>query len=116
MITGTVTAYREAIIRLSVRGPGGEEKTVEAVIDTGFAGIRIADRSRRKGPRYYHRVVEAERALNHSATFPQHPLRRQQQHDEEEEGGQVPQFLLARLFETHRRKRAGRREHRRERP
>ena len=39
MITGTVTAYREAIIRLNVRGPGGEEKTVEAVIDTGFDGI-----------------------------------------------------------------------------
>ncbi len=32
MITGTVTAYREAIIRLNVRGPGGEEKTVEAVV------------------------------------------------------------------------------------
>jgi len=39
MITGTVTAYREAIIRLNVRGPGGGEKTVEAVIDTGFDGI-----------------------------------------------------------------------------
>ena len=39
MITGTVTAYREGIIRLNVRGPGGEEKTVEAVIDTGFDGI-----------------------------------------------------------------------------
>ena len=39
MITGTVTAYREAIIRFNVRGPGGEEKTVEAVIDTGFDGI-----------------------------------------------------------------------------
>ena len=39
MITGTVTAYREAIIRLNVRGPGGGEKTVEAVIDTGFDGV-----------------------------------------------------------------------------
>ena len=38
MITGIVTAHREAIIRLNVRGPGGVEKTVEAVIDTGFDG------------------------------------------------------------------------------
>ena len=116
MITGTVTAYREAIIRLNVRGPGGEEKTVEAVIDTGFAGIRIADRSRRWWQCSYHKVVKAARSLNHPASFPQHPLRRQQQHHEEEEGGQVPQFLLVRLFETHRRKRAGGREYRRKRP
>jgi len=38
MITGVVTAYREAIIRLNVRGSNGEEKEIEAVIDTGFDG------------------------------------------------------------------------------
>jgi clan AA aspartic protease len=38
MITGTVTADREAIIRLTVRGPAGQERRVEAVIDTGFDG------------------------------------------------------------------------------
>lgn len=37
MITGIVTAAREAIVRLTVRGPGGQQK-VEAVIDTGFDG------------------------------------------------------------------------------
>lgn len=38
MITGVVTAYREAVIRLNVRGLSGEEKEIEAVIDTGFDG------------------------------------------------------------------------------
>src|SRR6266498_4365140 len=38
MITGTVTTDREAIIRLTVRGPAGQEQRVEAVIDTGFDG------------------------------------------------------------------------------
>ena len=36
MITGTVTSHREAIIRLIVRGPSGQEEEIEAVIDTGF--------------------------------------------------------------------------------
>jgi len=36
MITGVVTADREAVIRLSVRGPTDQEHEVEAVIDTGF--------------------------------------------------------------------------------
>jgi clan AA aspartic protease len=36
MITGVVTPYREAVIRLRVRGPAGNEEEVEAVIDTGF--------------------------------------------------------------------------------
>jgi len=38
MITGVVTADREATIRLSVRGPTGSEHAIETVIDTGFDG------------------------------------------------------------------------------
>lgn len=38
MITGIVTAYRQAIIRLLVRGPDGQEQEIQAVIDTGFDG------------------------------------------------------------------------------
>jgi clan AA aspartic protease len=38
MITGTVSAFREAIIRLVVRGPQGQEREIEAVVDTGFTG------------------------------------------------------------------------------
>jgi clan AA aspartic protease len=38
MITGTVTAEREAIIRLILRGPAGQQQKIEAVIDTGFDG------------------------------------------------------------------------------
>ena len=38
MITGIVTTYRQAIIRLTVRGPEGQEQEIEAVIDTGFDG------------------------------------------------------------------------------
>jgi clan AA aspartic protease len=36
MISGVVTPYREAVIRLRVRGPAGQEEEIEAVIDTGF--------------------------------------------------------------------------------
>ena len=39
MITGAVNADREAVIRLVVRGPGGQEEEREAVIDTGFNGF-----------------------------------------------------------------------------
>lgn len=39
MISGTVNASREAIIRFSVRGPDGQEQEIEAVIDTGFNGF-----------------------------------------------------------------------------
>ena len=39
MITGSVNANYEAIIHLSVRGPGGQEREVDAVIDTGFNGF-----------------------------------------------------------------------------
>ena len=38
MITGTVTAYLEAMIPLTVQGPGGQEHDIEALIDTGFDG------------------------------------------------------------------------------
>jgi hypothetical protein len=36
MIRGTVNARLEAVVRLRVRGPGGAELDVDAVIDTGF--------------------------------------------------------------------------------
>src|SRR5260370_4792165 len=38
MITGVVTADREAIIRLEVHGPGVQVEEVDAIIDTGFDG------------------------------------------------------------------------------
>ena len=39
MITGHVTAYREAIISLKVRGPKNRECAIDAVVDTGFNGF-----------------------------------------------------------------------------
>lgn len=36
MITGTVTAFREAVITLRVRGPGGKEAPLDVVVDSGF--------------------------------------------------------------------------------
>ncbi len=38
MIVGVVSAYREVLIHIVVRGSGGQEQEVEAVIDTGFNG------------------------------------------------------------------------------
>jgi predicted aspartyl protease len=38
MITGLVTSFYQATIRLIVRGPTGQAQEVEAVIDTGFDG------------------------------------------------------------------------------
>jgi clan AA aspartic protease len=38
MISGWVNAYREAVVRLPLRGVQGWEQSVEAVIDTGFNG------------------------------------------------------------------------------
>jgi clan AA aspartic protease len=38
MITGVVTPFYQATIRLSVRGPTGQAQEIEAVIDTGFDG------------------------------------------------------------------------------
>ena len=39
MITGHVTAYREAIISLNVGGPKNRERPIDAVVDTGFNGF-----------------------------------------------------------------------------
>jgi clan AA aspartic protease len=39
MITGTVNADYEAVIRLRVQGPTGHAHEVEAIIDTGFNGF-----------------------------------------------------------------------------
>ncbi len=39
MITGHVTAYREAIISLNVRGPQNRRCSIDAVVDTGFNGF-----------------------------------------------------------------------------
>lgn len=36
--TGVVTDRREAVIRLRVRGPAGQDQEIEAIIDTGFDG------------------------------------------------------------------------------
>jgi clan AA aspartic protease len=38
MISGIVTADRQALIHLTVRGPTGQEQEIEAIIDTGFDG------------------------------------------------------------------------------
>ncbi len=38
MITGAITADREAAIRFFIRGQNGREQEVRAVIDTGFNG------------------------------------------------------------------------------
>ncbi len=39
MITGKVTALREATIRLTLTGPNHQQHEVDAVIDTGFNGF-----------------------------------------------------------------------------
>ncbi len=36
MIVGSVTSSREAVVRLTVRGPTGEGQAIDAIIDTGF--------------------------------------------------------------------------------
>jgi predicted aspartyl protease len=38
MITGVVTPFHQATIRLIVRGPTGQAQEIDAVIDTGFDG------------------------------------------------------------------------------
>lgn len=38
MIVGTVNNFREAVIRLPVLGPGGQNQEIEAIVDTGFNG------------------------------------------------------------------------------
>ena len=39
MIEGVVNSAYEAVIPLSLRGPAGQAREVEAVIDTGFTGF-----------------------------------------------------------------------------
>ena len=39
MIEGRVNAALDAVVRLSIRGPSGETREVEAVIDTGYNGF-----------------------------------------------------------------------------
>jgi len=41
MVTGTVNTFREAVVRLIVRGPSGVERTIDAVVDTGYDGALI---------------------------------------------------------------------------
>ena len=38
MITGTVSATLDPIVRLTVRGPTGRSRRIRAVVDTGFNG------------------------------------------------------------------------------
>lgn len=38
MIVGAMNSQREAIVRLVVVGPGGQERQIEAVLDTGYTG------------------------------------------------------------------------------
>ncbi len=40
-ITGVVTADRQAVIGLTVRGPAGQEPEIEGINDTGFDGWLI---------------------------------------------------------------------------
>jgi hypothetical protein len=37
MIRGVVNALSEAVVRLRLRGPGGVETDVDAIVDTGFS-------------------------------------------------------------------------------
>ncbi len=39
MISGVVNSDLEATVRLRIRGPGGQEQEIDAVIDTGFNGF-----------------------------------------------------------------------------
>ena len=41
MMTGMITAHREAALPIIVRGLHGQEEHVEAVIDTGFNGFMV---------------------------------------------------------------------------
>lgn len=41
MISGVVTASREPVIRLRVRGPAGAVADVDVVVDTGFTGALV---------------------------------------------------------------------------
>ena len=44
-MTGEVTRFREAIVRLELRGPTGQTARVDAVVDTGFDGELVLPRT-----------------------------------------------------------------------
>ena len=48
MMTGTVNAHREAILRLTVRDANGQEHERDAVVDTGFVARELTSREREK--------------------------------------------------------------------
>ena len=39
MIEGVVNASREAVVTVPVRGPSGQEREIQAVVDTGYSGM-----------------------------------------------------------------------------
>ena len=39
MIEGSVNAAYEAVVALSLQGPGGRTRDIEAVVDTGYSGF-----------------------------------------------------------------------------
>jgi clan AA aspartic protease len=41
VIRGTVTAGREPVVRLRIRGPSGSVTDVDVVVDTGFTGALV---------------------------------------------------------------------------
>ena len=41
MIEGTVNAHLEAVVTLPLRGPSGQAREVDAVVDTGFNGYLV---------------------------------------------------------------------------
>jgi len=45
MISGLVTEGLEAIVRVRLRGPGGAEQDIDAVVDTGFTGDLVVSLS-----------------------------------------------------------------------
>lgn len=45
MITGTITARHEMVIKLALRNSAGQEHEVDAVLDTGFTGSLTFPRS-----------------------------------------------------------------------
>ena len=41
VIEGTVNSSYEAVISIPLRGPGGQAREIEAVIDTGYSGFLV---------------------------------------------------------------------------
>ena len=61
-MTGAVTSDLEAIIRVNIRGPAGQEIAVDATIDTGFATFYSRSRGKlwMKGESSGHRLAVKE--------------------------------------------------------